>query len=73
MMIEIKKIETPKKKVEKEEGKLKTTASDLGTASTNVATVLVDYGPLPRSSYAATQLKTANRILTKMVNQKQGT
>ena len=59
----------------KEEGKLKTTASDLSTTGTDIAALVADYGaaPTPRSSYTAKVLKDANRTLNRMKGQKQGT
>jgi hypothetical protein len=61
--------------MKKEERKLKTTASDLSTTGTNIAALVADYGaaPTPRSAYTASQLKSANRNINKMKNQKQGT
>ena len=65
-----------KKRNGKEEGKLKTMpTSDVTAAASAMTTVIADYGvgPRRRSSYAAAQLKTANKILQRMHGQKQGT
>ena len=70
--MEYKKMEHKKK----EEGKLKSMpTSDVTAAAAAMATVVADYGvgPRRRSSYAATQLKDANKILQRMHGQKQGT
>jgi hypothetical protein len=66
----------PKVKVEAPaKAPLKTTASDLSTVGTDIASLVADYGtaPTPRSSVTAKQLKDANRILNRMKGQKQGT
>ena len=63
------KVEAPAK------APLKTKASDLSTAGTNIATLVADYGvgPVQVSSYTAMQLKAANRNINRMKGQKQGT
>ena len=61
---------------EKEEGKLKSMpTADISTAAVASAALVADYGvgPRRRSSYAAKQLKDANRLLNRMKGQKQGT
>ena len=61
---------------DKEEGKLKSMpTSDVTAAAAAMTTVIADYGvgPRRRSSYAAKQLKDANKILQRMHGQKQGT
>ena len=60
----------------KEEGKLKSMpTSDVTAAAAAMTTLMADYGvgPRRRSSYAAAQLKAANKILQRMHGQKQGT
>ena len=60
----------------KEEGKLKSMpTSDVTAAASAMTTLMADYGvgPRRRSSYAAKQLKDANKILQRMHGQKQGT
>ena len=59
------------KKNGKEEGKLKTNVSDLGSASTALATVLAEQ--IHTSPKTAKTLKDAYRAITRMYNQKQGT
>ena len=60
-----------KKMMKKEEGKLKTNVSDLGTVSTALATVLAEQ--IHASPKTAKVLKDAYRAITRMYNQKQGT
>ena len=70
--MEYKKMEHKKK----EEGKLKSMpTADISTAAVASAALVADYGvgPRRRSSYAAKQLKDANRLLNRMKGQKQGT